>query len=80
MTTGLLVLAVGLLFCWFAFSGWRTRGRDRISLLEAAILRATGADPLPINRFDRALHGFQLIMLSIFGPTAVALGLAILLY
>jgi hypothetical protein len=77
--TGFIVFAVGLLFCWLALAGWRTRADDRISLLEATILKTTGAEPLPLTRFDRWLHTFQLIMLTIFGPVITALGFVLIL-
>ena len=78
MILGLGLLATGLFFCWLAVIGWRTRSEDRISVLEAAILRVTGAEPLPISRFDRVLHWFQLVMVSIFGPMMALLGIAFL--
>jgi len=49
------VLAMGLLFSWLAIVGWRNRGKEYVSLLEAAILKSTGAEALPLTRFDRWL-------------------------
>ena len=74
MILWLVLLLVGLLFTFLAIVGWRHRREERISLAEAAILKVTGQEPLPITRFDRWLQIFQLIMMSIFGPTLIALG------
>jgi hypothetical protein len=62
-----------------AFLGWRRRGDDRISVVETAILKTTGAEPLPLTRFDRRLQTIQLVLLSLFGPLMAAAGLLILL-
>jgi hypothetical protein len=76
---GFGLLAVGLLFCWLAFSGWRQGAAERISIIVAAILKTTGAEPLPLTRIDTWLQRFQLVMLSVFGPSMTAVGLLILL-
>lgn len=64
----------GLLFCWLAFLGWRHRGDEPISLLEAGVLKVTGEERLPRTRLDRWLQGFQLVMMAIFGPLMALLG------
>jgi hypothetical protein len=69
-----VIFLVGLLFSWFAVFGWRHRKEEKISLLEAGILKATGAEPLPLTRFDRWLQNFQLVMMSIFGPSLIFIG------
>jgi hypothetical protein len=79
MIFALLVLAVGALFSWLAVLGWRRRREEQISLLEAAVLKTTGAEPLPLTRFDRALQRFQLVMMSLFGPGLMVLGAVALL-
>ncbi len=76
---GFITLAVGLLFCWLAVAGWRGRAEDGVSLLEAAILKPAGAEPLPLTRVDRRLQTFQLIMLTVSGPAITALGFLITL-
>jgi len=76
--TGLILVTVGLGATWLAILGWRHRHEERISLIEAAILKTTGAEPLPLTKFDRALQWFQLIMMSVFGPLITLLGVAFL--
>lgn len=70
----LVILAMGAFFCCLAVLGWRHPSEDSISLLEAGILAATGEEPLPLTRFDRALQRFQLVMMTIFGPLMVLVG------
>ncbi len=67
MIFGLGLFAAGLFFCWLAWRLWTYRDGGSISLLEAAILKATGEAPLPRTRFDRWLHDFQMVMSAIFG-------------
>ena len=65
---------MGSLFSWLAILGWRNRQKESISFLEAAILKATGEEPLPLSRFDRWLQRFQIVMMSLFGPAMVFIG------
>jgi hypothetical protein len=58
---------------------WRHRHEEKISLLEAAILKTTGEEPLPLTRFDRILQWFQVIMASILGPILLIAGIAMLI-
>ena len=74
MIFALVMLCMGLLFCWFAALGWKHRNEEKISLLEAGILKATGAEPLPLTKFDRWLQKFQLVMMTVFGPVLVFIG------
>lgn len=74
MILALILLVVGLLFSWAAIVGWRHRREDSISLLEAAVLKTTGAEPLPLTKFDRWLQKFQLVMMTFFGPPLVFIG------
>jgi hypothetical protein len=66
----------GGLLTWVAIINWRHRHEEKVNLLEAAILKTTGAEPLPLTRFDRALQWFHIIMASIFGPIMLTLGIA----
>ncbi|MEP1420967.1 MAG: hypothetical protein ABJK59_04265 [Erythrobacter sp.] len=76
-TSGLLVF--GMLFTWMGVDGWRHRREERISLLEAAALKATGdEEPLPFNRWDRAMAYVQPVLLLIFGPLMILGGVAVL--
>ena len=52
--------------------------REKISLLEAAILKVAGEEPLPLTRFDQVLQWFQIVMASVFGPILLLLGVAML--
>jgi hypothetical protein len=79
MIGGIVFLAVGSAMTWIAILNWRHRKEEKISLLEAAILKTTGAEPLPLTKFDRALQWFQIIMMSLFGPVITLLGIAILI-
>jgi hypothetical protein len=71
-----VMFLVGVLFTRLAVLGWRHRKEEKISLLEAAIFKATGVEPLPLTRFDRWMQNFQLIMMSIFGPALLFIGAA----
>lgn len=76
---GLGLLASGLLFVWLGVSGWRHRREERISLIEAAILKAVGEDgPPPLSRWDRVIAYVQPVLMLIFGPLMILLGVAIL--
>ncbi|HEU4819705.1 MAG TPA: hypothetical protein VFS87_00920 [Qipengyuania sp.] len=68
---GFGLLALGLFFCWLAWRFWRYRDQETISVLEAAILKVTGAEPLPRTKVDRWLGYFQMIMASLFGVLLV---------
>ena len=70
-----IFLLVGLLFTSLAVVGWRHRHEELISLAEAAILKVTGAEPLPLTGFDRGFQMFQLLMMSVLGPVLVVLGI-----
>ncbi len=74
MILALILLAIGILFSWAAILGWRHRREQSISLLEAAILKATGEEPLPLTWLDRWLQKFQLAMMSLFGPALIVTG------
>ena len=76
---GLGLLIFGALFVWFGIDGWRHRREERISLIEAAILKAGKEDtPLPFNRWDRMMAYVQPVLMLIFGPLMLLFGMAIL--
>jgi hypothetical protein len=75
---GLLILGVGLLSLWWGISGWRHRREERISMIEAAILKATNAEPLPLNSWDRAIAYALPILMLLFAPIFIFLGLVLL--
>lgn len=76
---GLGLPIFGALFVWLGIYGWRHRREERISLIEAAILKAGGEDePLPRNRWDRIMAYAQPVLMLLFGPVMIFLGLVIL--
>ena len=75
---GLGLIGFGLLFLWLGFAGWRCRREERISLIEAVILKATDADPQPLGRWDRIWAYVQPLLLLIFGTLMLLGGIAIL--
>tara|TARA_B100001057_G_C22296396_1_gene736482 strand:+ start:91 stop:360 length:270 start_codon:yes stop_codon:yes gene_type:complete len=76
---GLGLLGFGLLFVWLGVSGWRHRREEHVSLIEAAILKAGGdEEPLPHNRWDRAMAYVQPVLFLTFGPLMILGGVAVL--
>ncbi len=76
---GFGLLIFGALFVWFGFHGWRHRREERISLIEAVILKAgRGEAPLPSKLWDRAMAYIQPILFLIFGPLMIFGGIAVL--
>ena len=75
---GIVVCLAGLLFVWLGVVGWIGRRRERISIIEAAILKAGNADPLPFNGWDRAMAYVQPILMLLFGPAMIFLGLVLI--
>ena len=79
MIAAIFFLAFGGLLTWVAAVNLKHKYEDRISLIEAVILKATGEEPLPLTRFDRCFQTFQVIMASIFGPVLLLLGIVMLI-
>ena len=76
---GLGPLSFGLLFVFLGLNGWRRRREERISAIEAAILKASGDErPLPSNRWDRISAYVQPVLMLIFGPLMILAGVAVL--
>ncbi len=75
---GIGFLVIGLLFVWLGIWGWRARRDERISLIEAAILKLEEAEPLPLNSWDRAMAYVQPVLMLIFGPAMIFLSLSLL--
>ncbi len=78
MLKGIALLFVGASFIWAGVSAWKDRREQRIGVLEAAILKVGQAEPLPENRWDRAMAYVQPVLLLTFGPIMVFLGMVIL--
>ena len=76
---GFGLLIFGAFFVWFGIDGWRHRHEERTSLIEAAILKAGGEEnPLPHDRWDRMMAYIQPVLMLIFGPAMIFLGVVIL--
>jgi hypothetical protein len=75
---GVFFLGLGALLTWLGWRHWRFRGQDTITVLEAAILHATGEEPLPRTKFDRVLGLLQAAFGLLLGPFFFACGLAVL--
>ncbi len=78
MLGGLFYLVLGIFLIWIGWRHWRFRRQETISVLEAAILRATGEEPLPRTKFDRILEYVQAGLGFVLGPFFLLCGLAIL--
>lgn len=74
MIFAVILIGVGALFSWFALMGWKHWGDEKISLMEAAVLKLSGEEPLPLSRFDHWLHKFQIIMMTLVGPSLLFIG------
>ncbi|MGY6637364.1 MAG: hypothetical protein ACXIUO_09515 [Erythrobacter sp.] len=76
---GLGLIGFGLLFIWLGITGWKSRREERISIIEAAILKATDAEPQPFGRWDSMWAHVQPVLMLIFGPLMLLSGIAILI-
>ncbi len=75
---GLGLIGLGLLFIRLGITGWRNRREERISIIEAAILKASDAEPQPFGWWDRKWAYVQPILMLMFGPLMLLGGIAIL--
>ena len=79
MIAAIFLLAFGTFLTGAAVLNWWHRREERINLLEAAILKVTGVEPLPLTRLDKVLQTFHIIMATVFGPMMLLLGIAMLI-
>ena len=76
---GLVSLVIGLVVLSVGWSHWRYRNQETINILEAAVLRSTGEEPLPLTRLDWFLKNLQAILGFILGPFFILAGVAVIL-
>ena len=79
MTKGLLIFAMGVLLLWVGWNHWQYRRQETINILEAAILRTTGEEPLPLTKLDWFFKNLQAILGFILGPFFILAGVAVIL-
>jgi hypothetical protein len=68
-------LLMGGFLTWSGWRHWRYRKVETISVLEAAILKTTGVEPLPTTRVDRTLKYVHAALAFIFGPIFMLIGI-----
>ena len=74
MKAAVFFFALGALLICVGWRHWRYRKEETLSLLEAAILKTTGVEPLPRTRLDRFLTYLQAILGSLFGAFFLLIG------
>ncbi len=79
MIAGLVALVMGLVALSVGWNQWRYRKQETINLLEAAILRPTGEEPLPLTKLDWFLKYLQAILGFILGSFFIFIGVAVIL-
>jgi len=79
VTKGLLIFAMGVLLLWVGWNHWQYRRQETVNILEAAILRSTGEEPLPLTKLDWFLKNLQAILGFILGPFFILAGVAVIL-
>lgn len=72
------LMMFGALFIYFGVHSWQDRRNERAKLIEAATLRTADEEPLPLDAWDRAMAYIKPVLLLIFGPAMILLGLNIL--
>jgi hypothetical protein len=73
------LLTFGTLFIWLGYDGWKHRRAERVGMIEAAVLKTGGeADPLPHDRWDRALAYIKPVLMLILGPAMIFTAMTIM--
>ena len=67
-------MTLGAFFIWMGWRHWRYRRVETISVLEAAILKTTGVEPLPKARLDRTLTYIHAVLGLVFGSVFLLVG------
>ena len=80
MTLGLILLIGGLLqSAWAVWAIKTDASKDHVSLIEGAILKITGSDPLPKSRIGLAFDHVMEWIAVLFGLVFLGAGSLILL-
>lgn len=79
MIAGLVSLVIGAVALSVGWNHWRYRKQETVNILEAAILRSTGEEPLPLTKLDWFLKNLQAILGFILGPFFILVGVAVIL-
>ncbi|WP_447758477.1 hypothetical protein [Sphingopyxis fribergensis] len=79
MIAGLVSLVIGLVAMSVGWNHWRYRKQETINVLEAAMLRSAGEEPLPLTRLDWFLKYLQAGLGFVLGPFFILAGVAIIL-
>ncbi|MDO9369530.1 MAG: hypothetical protein Q7T68_13260 [Sphingopyxis sp.] len=79
MIAGLVSLLIGAVAFLVGWNHWRYRKQETVNILEAAILRTTGDEPLPLTKLDWFLKNLQAILGFILGPFFIFAGVAVIL-
>jgi hypothetical protein len=76
---GLVSLVIGLVALSVGWNHCRYRKQETINVVEAAILRSTGEEPLSLTKLDWFLKNLQAILGFILGPFFILVGVAVIL-
>ena len=71
-------MPIGAALTSMALRHWRYRHEETVSVLEAAILKVGGGEPLPRTRLDRFLTYVQVVLGFILGPFFFLSGIVII--
>ncbi len=79
MIAGLVSLVIGAVVLSVGWNHWRYRKQETVNMLEAAILRSTGEESLPLTKLDWFLKNLQAILGFSLGPFFILVGVAVIL-
>lgn len=79
MIAALFFLALGTFLLGIGWRHWRYRKGETVSLIEAAILKTTGEEPLPRTRLDKFLTQAQAVLGLLFGAFFLLIGILAIL-
>jgi threonine/homoserine/homoserine lactone efflux protein len=79
VTSALIALVTGVVLIWLGARHWRYRRHETVSMIEAAILKSSGDEPLPLTPFDWFLKYAQAILGFVFGLFFAGVGAVMIL-